>query len=103
MTWEEVVHNVSARHPELTVGRMFGMPCLRRGDGKVVAALWKDGAIMVKFIDAKARADALAIPGVDVGRHAFDPTRRMTQWVHVPATRADQWEHLVEQALGDFL
>ena len=49
--WDEVVDAVSARHPSATLGKMFGMPCLRRADGRVVAALWKGGGIMVKLVD----------------------------------------------------
>ena len=79
---------------------MFGMPCLKRGDGKVVAALWKGGGIMVKLVDETARADALALPGADLGTHAFDSQRKMREWVHVPATQSSEWERLVELALG---
>lgn len=79
---------------------MFGMPCLKRADGKVVAALWKGGGIMVKLVDDTARADALALPGADVGTHAFDSRRKMREWVHVPATQSSEWERLVELALG---
>lgn len=100
MTWERVVGAVTTRHPELTLGKMFGMPCLKRRDGKVVAALWKDGGIMMKFNDGKARSEALSLAGAEVGTHAFDPTRQMREWVHVPAANSGEWERLVELALG---
>jgi hypothetical protein len=98
--WDEVVDAVTARHPRVTLGKMFGMPCLKRANGKVVAALWRDGAINVKLANEKARAEALALPGADVGTHAFDPKRKMREWVHVPETQSGEWERLVELALG---
>jgi hypothetical protein len=98
--WDEVVDAVTARHPRVTLGKMFGMPCLKRANGKVIAALWRDGGITVKLVDDKARAEALELPGADVGRHAFDRRRKMREWVHVPATQSGEWERLVELALG---
>jgi hypothetical protein len=79
---------------------MFGMPCLKRADGKVVAALWKDGGIMLKLVDEAARVEALTLPGANLGSHAFDPSRQMREWVHVPAAQADEWQRLVERALS---
>jgi hypothetical protein len=61
-TWEELVASVTARHP-VHEGKMFGMPCLKRENGKVVAGHWKDGVL-------------------------------------VPASQSDDWERLVEQAIG---
>jgi hypothetical protein len=97
MTWEELVADVTARHP-LTESKMFGMPCLKREDGKVVAGYWKNGGLTVKLTDEAAREQALAIPGVEL----FDPGmgRVMREWVLVPATQSDEWERLVEQAVG---
>ena len=48
MTWEELVADVTARYP-LHESKMFGMPCLKRENGKVVAGSWKDGGITVKL------------------------------------------------------
>ena len=97
MTWEELVADVTARHP-LRESKMFGMPCLKREDGKVVAGHWKDGGLTVKLTDEAAREQALAIPGADL----FDPGmgRVMREWVLVPESQADEWERLVEQAIG---
>ena len=97
MTWDELVDAVTERHPDVAPGKMFGMPCLKRANGKVVAGFWKDGGITVKLVDETARADALALPGADL----FDPGmgRKMREWVHVPATQAGEWERLVERAL----
>lgn len=97
MTWEELVADVTARHP-LNESQMFGVPCLKRENGKVVACAWKDGGIAVKLVAEDAREQALALPGADL----FDPGmgRKMREWVHVPAAQSSQWLRLVEQAIG---
>ena len=96
MTWEELVANVTARHP-LEESKMFGMPCPKRENGKVVAGHWKDGGLTVKLTDEAVREQALQIPGVEL----FDPGmgRAMREWVLVPADQSDEWEQLVEQAI----
>jgi hypothetical protein len=75
---------------------MFGMPCLKRENGKVVAGHWKDGGITVKLTDATAREAALA-----AGARPFDPGmgRVMKEWVLVPATMSDDWLRLVDEAV----
>lgn len=95
--WEKLVANMTARHP-VRESKMFGMPCLKRENGKVVAGYWKDGGLTVKLTDETARDQALAIPGADL----FDPGmgRVMREWVHVPAAQSGVWERLVEQAIG---
>ena len=97
MTWEELVADVTARHP-LTESKMFGMPCLKREDGKVVAGHWKDGGLTVKLTDETAREEALAISVVEL----FDPGmgRVMREWVLVPESQSGEWERLVELAIG---
>jgi hypothetical protein len=96
MTWEELVEEVTARHP-LRESKMFGMPCLKRETGKVVAGLWKDGGLNVKLTDEAQRDAALALPGAE----PFDPGmgRPMKEWVLVPATQSGEWKRLVEQAI----
>jgi len=97
VTWEKLVADVTARHP-VRESKMFGMPCLKREDGKVVAGHWKDGGLTVKLTDEAAREQALAIPGAEL----FDPGmgRVMREWVLVPESQSDEWERLVEQAIG---
>lgn len=98
MSWDDLVETVTERHPEVTPGKMFGMPCLKRANGKVVAGHWKSGGVTVKLVDESVRTTALALPGVDL----FDPGmgRAMKEWVLVPAAQADRWLELVEQALA---
>ena len=95
MTWEELVADMTARHP-LHESKMFGMPCLKRENGKVVAGHWKDGGITVKLTDQAAREAALAD-----GAQPFDPGmgRVMKEWVLVPATMSGEWLRLVEEAV----
>jgi hypothetical protein len=96
MTWDELVAEITARHP-VRESKMFGMPCLKRENGKVVAGHWKDGGLTVKLTDEAQRESALALPGAV----RFDPGmgRVMREWVHVPAAQADEWPQLVEQAI----
>jgi hypothetical protein len=96
MTWEELVADVTSRHP-LHESKMFGMPCLKRENGKVVAGSWKDGGLTVKLTDETQRERALALPGVEL----FDPGmgRPMREWVLVPDALSDEWLRLVDQAI----
>ena len=96
MTWEELVADLTARYP-LNESKMFGMPCLKRENGKVVAGHWKDGGLTVKLTDEPAREHALALPGVEL----FDPGmgRVMKEWVLVPESLSDEWIGLVEKAV----
>jgi hypothetical protein len=96
MTWDDFVADVTARYP-LKESKMFGMPCLKRENGKVVAGHWKDGGLNVKLTDETAREQTLALPGVEL----FDPGmgRVMKEWVLVPESLSDEWLRLVEQAV----
>jgi len=95
VTWDELVTDVTARYP-LHESTMFGMPCLKRENGKVVAGHWKDGGLTVKLTDVADREAALA-----GGAEPFDPGmgRVMKEWVLVPAAHSDDWLRLVEQAI----
>jgi hypothetical protein len=97
MTWDDLVDDVVSAHPDLKRGQMFGMPCLKRENGKVVAGHWKDGGLTVKLTDEVAREEALAIDGVDL----FDPGmgRVMREWVLVPEAQNARWRELVERAI----
>jgi hypothetical protein len=99
MTWEEFVDAVISRYPDVTLGRMFGLPCLTRGDGSVAAARWKGGGITVKLTDDSAREAALALPGAEPGSHAFDPSRPMRRWVHLSDAHSAEWLRLIDLAL----
>lgn len=95
MNWDDLVADVTARYP-LHESQMFGMPCLKRENGKVVAGHWKDSGLTVKLTDAAQREAAL-----EAGAQPFDPGmgRVMKEWVLVPAAMSDEWLRLVEQAV----
>jgi hypothetical protein len=95
VTWNELVADVTARHP-LHESKMFGMPCLKRENGKVVAGHWKDGGLTVKLTDVAQREATLA-----AGAQPFDPGmgRVMKEWVLVPAAMSGEWLRLVDQAV----
>ena len=96
MTWDELVADATARYP-VRESKMFGMPCLKRENGKVVAGHWKDGGLNVKLTDETAREQTLALTGVEL----FDPGmgRVMKEWVLVPESLSHEWLRLVEQAV----
>ncbi len=96
MTWEELVTEMTVRYP-LHESKMFGMPCLKRENGKVVAGKWKDGGLTVKLTDEVVREQTLALSGVEL----FDPGmgRVMREWVLIPEALSDEWLRLVEQAI----
>ena len=98
MDWDTLVDEITARRPDIRPSSMFGMPCLKRESGKVVAGFWRDGGLTVKLTDGTQREAALALDGAAL----FDPGmgRVMKEWVHVPAAQSDRWLELVEQAIG---
>jgi hypothetical protein len=98
MDWEMLVQEITERHPDIWPSTMFGMPCLKRETGKVVAGQWKDGGLTVKLTDEAQREAALALSGVGL----FDPGmgRVMREWVLVPASQNDRWLELVEDAIA---
>ena len=67
MTWDELVADATP-YP-VRESKMFGMPCLKRENGKVVAGHWKDGGLTVKLTDEAQREAALALSGAQL----FDP------------------------------
>lgn len=97
MDWDELVDEITTRHSGVRPAKMFGMPCLKRENGKVLAGHWKDGGMNVKLTDVAQREAALAIPGAEL----FDPGmgRAMKEWVLVPKAQSDRWLELVEQAI----
>jgi hypothetical protein len=73
---------------------MFGMPSLKRRDGKAFAGLYGDD--MVFKLEGDAHAKALALHGA----HLFEPMdgRPMKAWVQVPPTHETQWAELARKA-----
>ena len=73
---------------------MFGMPSVKRRDGKAFAGLYGDD--MVFKLEGDAHAKALALDGA----HLFEPMagRPMKAWVQVPPTHETQWAELARKA-----
>ena len=94
MTWEELVADVTARYP-LHESKMFGMPCLKRENGKVVAGTGRTAGSRSSSPTCAARGRARG------GAQPFDPGmgRVMKEWVLVPESHSDDWLRLVEQAV----
>lgn len=96
--FDDICDALTAWHDDLRVGRIFGMPCLKKS-GRVVAGFPRSGSGMVfKLTDPEAHARALALPGA----HLFDPSGRgepFKQWVVVPPGQADEWEALALDAV----
>jgi hypothetical protein len=81
--------------PGVTRSTMMGLPCMRV-DGAFFAAFdRRRGDLLVKL--TRDRVDEL----VDGGRAGpFAPAgRRFREWAAVPATDADSWPALLDQAL----
>jgi hypothetical protein len=96
--YEEIADDLAARNDDVTLGQMMGMPAIKRG-GKMIGGFSRDGAMVFKLSGEAAREAALQLDGAQL----FDPSggRRapMKEWVVVPATYADLWPDLAEQAL----
>jgi hypothetical protein len=95
--FDDIVDAVTSWHPECRSSQVFGMPCVKRS-GRVVFGLSRTGMVF-KLTDPATHARALAVPGA----HLFDPSGRgeaFRQWVVVPPERADEWEPLAAEAVG---
>ena len=93
--YDELADDLAAQNDDVTLGKMFGMPCVKRG-GKAIAGFWQE-SVVFKLPDAVARERALALEGSEL----FDPMggRPMKEWVVVPASHADEWPGLADEAL----
>jgi hypothetical protein len=93
--YDELADDLAAQNDDVTLGKMFGMPCVKRG-GKAIAGFWQE-SVVFKLPDAAAREGALALDGAQL----FDPMggRPMKEWVVVPAAHADEWLGLASEAL----
>jgi hypothetical protein len=96
--YEEIAAGLASRYDDVALGKMMGMPCVKRA-GKLKAGYWPaSGSMTFKLVDPAERDGALALPGAEI----FDPSGRrpMRQWVAVPAAHADEWLRLAELALA---
>jgi hypothetical protein len=94
--FEEIADDLAAQNDDVELGKMFGMPTIKRG-GKAAAGFWRDSMVF-KLTDSAAREQALALEGAE----QFDPMggRPMKEWVVVPAAESGRWAELAQQSLG---
>jgi hypothetical protein len=94
-SYDDVCEALEQQSPEVSRGKMFGMPCIKAGS-KAIAGLY-EGDMVFKLPDEAARERALALGGA----HLFEPMqgRPMREWVQVPEAHADQWLALGQAAL----
>jgi len=96
--YEEICHDLMARHPGIERTQMMGMPTVKR-EGKLVAGyVASEEAMVFKLEDPESLAAALDLAGA----HLFDPSgkgRPFKQWVVVPPTHAARWSGLAAQAV----
>jgi hypothetical protein len=93
--YEEIAEELAARHGDVSAGKMFGMPVVKRGT-KAACGLWQDSMVF-KLPDPSAREQALALEGAEL----FDPMggRPMKEWVVVPRAHANEWPALAEASV----
>lgn len=79
---------------DIVAASMFGMPSVKRREGKAFAGLYGDD--MVFRLAGDAHEKALALDGA----HLFEPMigRPMKAWVQVPPTHETQWAELARKA-----
>src|SRR5438876_10682536 len=96
--YDEICDDLVARHAEVALGQMIGMPAIK-ADGKLIGGFARsEGAMVFKLPDEGVRAEALALEGA----HLFDPAggRPMKEWVVVPSAHEARWPGLAETALA---
>ena len=97
--YADIADDLAARHDDVELGQMMGMPAIKRG-GKMVGGFSRsEDAMVFKLTNEEHRESALTLEGA----HLFDPSggRRaaMKEWVVVPAAHARQWRKLADQAV----
>jgi hypothetical protein len=97
--YDEIADDLAAQNADVDLGQMMGMPAIKRGGKMIGGFSSNEGAMVFKLPDEATREQALALDGA----HLFDPSggRRapMKEWVVVPASHADKWPDLADQAL----
>ncbi len=96
--YEEIAGDLASRYDDMELGKMMGMPCVKRA-AKLKAGYWPvSGSMTFKLVDPAERDAALALAGAEI----FDPSGRrpMRRWVAVPAAHAEEWPRLAELALA---
>jgi hypothetical protein len=95
-TYDEIADELVAENPDVQLGQMMGMPCIKAG-GKMIIGIWNEEMVF-KLPDDSVRNEALALDGA----HLFDPSekgRPFKEWVQVPAAHMSEWAKLADESL----
>jgi hypothetical protein len=95
-TYDQIADELVAENPEVQLGQMMGMPCIKAG-GKMIIGIWNEEMVF-KLPDEPVREQALALQGA----HLFDPSGKgqaFKEWVQVPAAHMSEWPGLADEAL----
>ncbi len=94
--YDEIGDELVAENPEVQLGQMMGMPCIKAG-GKMIAGIWEEEMVF-KLPDEAVREQALALAGA----HLFAPGKRgraFKEWVQVPAAHMSEWPRFADEAV----
>lgn len=94
--YDEIADELVAENPDVQLGQMMGMPCIKAG-GKMVIGIWREEMVF-KLPDAAVLQQALSLEGARL----FDPSekgRAFKEWVQVPAAHMDEWPKLADESL----
>src|SRR6266571_1222908 len=95
--YDEIADDLAARDPNVELGQMMGMPCIKSG-GKMVIGYESSGEMVFKLPDEAEHGKALGLDGAKL----FDPSGRgkpFKEWVQVPFAHAGDWAELADTAL----
>ncbi len=96
--FEEILHDLAARDPDVRAGQMMGHPCIKAG-GKIIASFQSEKeSIAFKLPDEAEREKALTLEGA-VPFEPMGKGRVMKEWVDVPVAHEAKWAELAETAL----
>lgn len=93
----ELFKDILNEIPNITEGRMFGAPCIKVANGKVVVVLWKD-CILFK-LDEKSQKEVLKLEGVKIASHLYNSSKPMNGWVSIPFIHSDKWSMYAKKAV----
>ena len=95
--YDEIADDLVAENPDVQLGQMMGMPCIKSG-GKMVIGYERSGQMVFKLPDDSEHSKALGLDGAKL----FDPSGKgkpFKEWVQVPYAHESEWPKLASTAL----